>query len=215
MADALAPPTLPPLEGWVRVDDATDRPFELGPVSVVARTVVYEDAAIRERVPATADGPWRFLFASRLEIRPHTPPSKALTKLVGKRASAGFRSRLEARGFSDVRRVESRTLRVRVGGGGDRDQRDDARGDDPRSDDATEAEADVVRYAATVELAGVELAADAYLAVTPVDGEFLLTGGAYPREVRRGDGETAAALREAIDPERFREELFRVIRRIE
>ncbi|EMA03588.1 DUF6517 family protein [Haloferax denitrificans] len=204
MADALAPPTFPSLEGWVRVDDATDRPFELGPVSVVARTVVYEDAAIRERVPAAADGPWRFLFASRLEIRPHTPPSKALTKLVGKRASAGFRSRLEARGFSDVRRVESRTLRVRVGGGGDRDQRDDA----------TEAEADVVRYAATVELAGVELAADAYLAVTPVDGEFLLTGGAYPREVRGGDGETAAALREAIDPERFREELFRVIRRV-
>ncbi|ELZ60084.1 MULTISPECIES: DUF6517 family protein [unclassified Haloferax] len=211
MPDALAPPTLPPLEGWVRVDDATDRPFELGPVSVVARTVVYEDAAIRERVPATADGPWRFLFASRLEIRPRAPPSKSLTKLVGKRASAGFRSRLEARGFSDVRRVESRTLRVRVGGG----QRDDARDDDDRSNDAeTEAEADVIRYAATVELAGVELAADAYLAVTPVDGEFLLTGGAYPREVRGGDAETAAALREAIDPERFREELFRVIRRV-
>lgn len=211
MADAPAPPTLPPLEGWVRVDDATDRPFELGPVSVVARTVVYEDAAIRERVPATADGPWRFLFASRLEIRPHTPPSKSLTKLVGKRASAGFRSRLEARGFSDVRRVESRTLRVRVGGGGD-GQRDAGRDDDTRGDDATESEADVIRYAATVELAGVELAADAYLAVTPVDGEFLLTGGAYPREVRGGDGETAAALREAIKPERFREELFRVIR---
>ncbi|ELZ97878.1 DUF6517 family protein [Haloferax sulfurifontis] len=205
MADALAPPTLPPLEGWVRVDDATDRPFELGPVSVVARTVVYEDAAIRERVPAAADAPWRFLFASRLEIRPHTPPSKALTKLVGKRASAGFRSRLEARGFSDVRRVESRTLRVRVGGG---DETGSA------GDGGTEAEADVVRYAATVELAGVELAADAYLAVTPVDGEFLLTGGAYPREVRGGDAETAAALREVIEPERFREELFRVIRRV-
>ncbi|ELZ71822.1 hypothetical protein C457_07226 [Haloferax prahovense DSM 18310] len=204
MPDALAPPTLPPLEGWVRVDDATDRPFELGPVSVVARTVVYEDAAIRERVPATADGPWRFLFASRLEIRPHTPPSKALTKLVGKRASAGFESRLEARGFSDVRRVESRTLRVRVGGGGDET--------DSAGDGGTEAEADVVRYAATVELAGVELAADAYLAVTPVDGEFLLTGGAYPREVRGGEAETAAALREVIEPERFREELFRVIR---
>ncbi|WP_058827016.1 DUF6517 family protein [Haloferax sp. Q22] len=207
MADALAPPTLPPLDGWVRVSDATDRPFELGPVSVVARTVVYEDAAIRERVPATADGPWRFLFATRLEIRPHTPPSKALTKLVVKRASAGFESRLEARGFSDVRRVESRTLRVRVGGGGDRT-------DDGRGDAESEAEADVVRYAATVELAGVELAADAYLAVTPVDGEFLLTGGAYPREVRGGDTETAASLREVIEPERFREELFRVIRRV-
>ncbi|WP_148413535.1 DUF6517 family protein [Haloferax sp. KTX1] len=208
MSDALAPPTLPPLEGWVRVDDATDRPFELGPVSVVARTVVYEDAAIRERVPATAGGPWRFLFASRLGIRPHAPPSTALTKLVGKRASAGFRSRLEARGFSDVRRAESRTLRVRVGGGG-------GDGTDSAGDDATVAEADVVRYVATVELAGVELAVDAYLAVTPVDGEFLLTGGAYPREVRGGDAETAAALREAINPERFREELFRVIRGVE
>ncbi|MCO8267036.1 hypothetical protein NKF06_10650, partial [Haloferax sp. AB510] len=103
--------------------------------------------------------------------------------------------------------VESRTLRVRVGGGGG--ERDD-RGDDAE----TEAEADVVRYAATVELAGVELAADAYLAVTPVDGEFLLTGGAYPREVRGGDAETAASLREVIEPERFREELFRVIRRV-
>ncbi|RDZ64881.1 hypothetical protein C5B90_00475 [Haloferax sp. Atlit-12N] len=211
MSDALAPPTLPPLDGWVRVSDATDRPFELGPVSVVARTVVYEDADIRERVPATADGPWRFLFASRLEIRPHTPPSKALTKLVGKRASAGFESRLEARGFSDVRRVESRTLRVRVGGS---DETASTDGESGSAGAETEAEADVVRYAATVELAGVELAADAYLAVTPVDGEFLLTGGAYPREVRGGDAETAAALREAIEPERFREELFRVIRRV-
>ncbi|ELK54714.1 hypothetical protein D320_08585, partial [Haloferax sp. BAB-2207] len=39
--------------------------------------------------------------------------------------------------------------------------------------------------------------------------------GAYPREVRAGDAETAAALREAIEPERFREELFRVIRGVE
>lgn len=55
--DAPAPPTLPPLEGWIRIDDTADRPFGLGPVSIVTQTAIYEDTAIREHVPAAADGP--------------------------------------------------------------------------------------------------------------------------------------------------------------
>ncbi|WP_396612768.1 DUF6517 family protein [Haloferax sp. S1W] len=188
MPGAPSPPNVPPLDGWVCVDDTTDRLFEFGLVSVVARTVVYEDRTIRERVPAAADGPWRFFFASRLTIRPHTPPSSALTRLVDHRATSGFESRLRNRGFSDLSHAETRSLAVAVG------------------------EATVHRYDATVSLAGVRLAAVASLAIAPVDGEFLLIGGAYPREILGGDGETAAVLRTALDPTRFREELFDVIR---
>ncbi|KAB1194392.1 hypothetical protein GJR96_13460 [Haloferax sp. MBLA0076] len=191
MADVPPPPTLPSLEGWVRVDESTDRPFEFGFIHVLARTVIYEDATIRERIPAIADGPWRFLFATRLEVRPRTPPSKALTRLVVSGAASGFEERLAERGFSDVHRSWTRSLAVHDG------------------------EAEVIRYDTKVTLAGVRLAADAYLAVVPTDGEYLLLGGAYPREVVDGAGETAEALHDAIDPERFREELFRVIRRME
>ncbi|KAB1188563.1 MULTISPECIES: DUF6517 family protein [Haloferax] len=191
MADVPPPPTLPPLEGWVRVDESTDRPFELGFIHVLARTVIYEDASIRERVPATADGPWRFLFATRLEVRPRTPPSKALTRLVVNGAASGFKDQLTERGFSAIHENWRRSLAVPDG------------------------EAEVIHYETTVTFAGVRLAADAYLAVTPHEGEYLLLGGAYPKEVLDGASETADALHDALDPERFREELFRVIRRME
>ncbi|WP_411963307.1 DUF6517 family protein [Haloferax sp. YSMS24] len=191
MANVPPPPTLPSLDGWVRVDESTDKPFELGFIHVVARTVIYEDQTIRERVPATAEGPWRFLFATRLEIRPRTPPSKALTRLVVNGATSGFEDQLAERGFSDIHKNWTRSLAVPDG------------------------EAEVAHYDTKVTFAGVRLAADAYLSVTPHDGEYLLLGGAYPKEVLDGDGEMADALREALDPERFREELFRVIRRIE
>ena len=191
MANVPPPPTLPSLDGWVRVDESIHRPFELGFVHVVARTVVYEDQTIRERIPTATDGPWRFLFATRLEVRPRTPPSKTLTRLVENGAASGFESELAERGFSDVHRSWTRSLAVPDG------------------------EAEIVHYDANVTFAGVRLAADAYLSVTPQDGEFLLLGGAYPREVLDGDGEMAAALAEEIDPERFREELFRVVRRME
>ncbi|KAB1196393.1 MULTISPECIES: DUF6517 family protein [Haloferax] len=191
MADVPPPPTLPSLDGWVRVDESVDRPFELGFIHVVARTVVYEDATIRERVPTDADGPWRFLFATRLEIRPRTPPSKSLTRLVVNGAASGFKDQLTERGFSDIHENWRRSLAVPDG------------------------EAEVIHYDTKVTFAGVRLAADAYLSITPHDGEYLLLGGAYPKEVIDRDGATAEALRDALDPERFREELFRVIRRME
>lgn len=191
MVDSLASPTLPALDGWVRVDESTDHLFQFGLVRVTARTVVYEDEAIQSRMPETGGDTWRFLFASRLVIRPRTPPSTALTQLVRSGATTEFKSRLRDRGFSDIRRIDSRTLAVDSG------------------------EADVVHYTANVTVNGVDLLADAYVAVTPVGGEFLLMGGAYPREVVGGDEETAATLREVIDPEQFREEFFDVVRRME
>ncbi|WP_416839582.1 DUF6517 family protein [Haloferax sp. DFSO52] len=191
MADVPPPPTLPALDGWVRVDESVDHPFKLGFIHVVARTVVYEDATIRERVPSDADGPWRFLFATRLEVRPRTPPSKSLTRLVVNGAASGFKEQLAERGFSDIHENWRRSLAVPDG------------------------EAEVVHYDTKVTFAGVRLAADAYLSVTPHDGEYLLLGGAYPKEILDGEGETADALHDALDPERFREELFRVIRRLE
>ncbi|WP_410764800.1 hypothetical protein [Haloferax sp. DFSO60] len=209
MADAPRAPKLPPLEGWVQVDESVDTPFELGPVSVVARTIIAEDASTRETVPAAADGPWRFVFASRLTVHPQTPPSKALTKLVARGAKSGFESQLAERGFSNVRQTGSRSLRIGT------------------------VDAEVTQYEATVSLAGVRLAAGAMFAVRPDGDQFLLTGGAYPRAVlettegasrnrRRDTPENTTAnatetvdthaLRRALDPEKFRRELLRAIR---
>ncbi|MFC7203717.1 hypothetical protein ACFQJC_09335 [Haloferax namakaokahaiae] len=193
MADAPRAPQLPPLEGWVQVDDSTDTPFELGPVSVVARTIVVEDASIRETFPTLADGPWRFVFASRLAVSPRTPPSKALTGLVARGAKSGFESQLAERGFSNIRQTGTRPLRI------------------------GSVDAEVTQYEASVSLAGVRLAASAMFAVRPAGEQFLLTGGAYPRAVLADDDVRSeivdtTALRDAIDPETFRRELLRAIR---
>ncbi|MFC6772145.1 hypothetical protein ACFQDD_11570, partial [Halorubrum pallidum] len=70
----MGPPSLPRthLDGWRRVAETVERPFDAGPVSVEAHTVRYE----RDGPP-----PRPFVFASRLRIRPETAPNAALTRL--------------------------------------------------------------------------------------------------------------------------------------
>ena len=91
------------LDGWTLVAEATERPFEAGPVSVTAGTVRYE----RETPP-----PRPFFFASRLRISPDTGPNHALTRLVESRAGEGFRDRLADRNIGDLARRDERRLDV-------------------------------------------------------------------------------------------------------
>ena len=101
----MEPPVVPGdrLDGWTLVAEATERPFEAGPVSVTAGTVRYE----RETPP-----PRPFFFASRLRISPDTGPNHALTRLVESRAREGFRDRLADRNIGDLARRDERRLGV-------------------------------------------------------------------------------------------------------
>lgn len=200
------PPAVPSPEGWRVVSEEVTTPFDARIVAVRAHTVVVADESLRDRVRARtgADAAWRFFFASRLRLRPAAPPSRAVSKLVANRATAGFADVLRERGLDSVRAVSSRRLSVR---------------------DET---ADLTRYRACVAVAGEDpsarrrsldggdcpdspdwaVAVDGYVAVWPDDGGFLLAGGAYPRGVASGPDELTAC----FDPEGFREELFEMIR---
>lgn len=133
----MEPPVVSParLDGWTLVDEATERPFAAGPVSVTAGTVRYE----RETPP-----PRPFFFASRLRISPDTRPNPALTRLVESRARDGFRDRLADRGIAGVERRDDRDLAL----------------DDPEASRAT-----LTVFHATCEVDGDRVPIEALLAV--------------------------------------------------
>ncbi|ELZ36161.1 hypothetical protein C471_15167 [Halorubrum saccharovorum DSM 1137] len=148
------PPVVPRerLGDWQRVDETTERAFAAGPVSVDASTVRYERAAARPPRP--------FCFASRLHIRPETPPNAVLTALVERRARSGFRERLAERDIAEVEHRGDRAIAV----------------DDPRASRAT---LSTFRGVARVGTEKRRTPIEALLAVWE-SGEYLLGGGAYP-----------------------------------
>jgi len=189
----VAPPSVPDerLSDWRPVDDSTETPFDTPGVTVSARVVLFEDDALRTAVRDRigVDRLWRFFLAARLSVSPTPPVPGALRGLVATRAGRDFADRLETRGFVDIDRAERRSLRV---------------GDD----DAT-----LFRYDARCHVEGVTLSVDGWLATWVPDRDVRLAGGAYPTGV--GDAaepDTAAALRDALDPAAFRSELFELIR---
>lgn len=186
------PPSVPDerLVDWRPAGDATETPFAAPGLTVTARIRVYEDDRLRAAVRGRTgiDRSWRFFLATRLELSPSPPVTRALRGLVASRASRGFADRLEDRGFEAVERVERRSLRV-----GD----DDAR---------------LFGYDARCRVDGITLSVDGWLAVWAPDRAFRLAGGAYPIAVVDGDGEAADALVDSLDPSAFRAELFELIR---
>jgi hypothetical protein len=228
MNDASPPaPSVEVPDGWVEMESTTEEVFSMSKVTVTATTVVYEDKRLRERVVADAGATvgteadseteaavgteaeadadsetetvadpgaggafHRFAFASRLRLRPTTKPSKPLTKLVTSRAKAGFADRLEARGMTGVEERETRRFRV----------------------DRTEAT--LVGYDAACPVGGRRLAVDGWVAVWPDDdgdgrGDYFVAGGAYPTRVLEGAG-----LGDVIEPGRFRDDLFAIVRSV-
>jgi hypothetical protein len=193
-ADDVPAPSVPVGDGWRRVEATVDTAFDARVVTVRAHTIVYEDASMRTTIRdrTGVDALWRFVFASRLALRPQTPPSGPLTQLVRNRSEAGFVDQLRERGFTDVHRRDSRRFRV-----GDADTK-------------------LTGYDASLSVAGVELAVDGWVAVWPADPGpgYILAGGAYPTAVVGGatEGETAATLQNVVRPGGFREELLELIR---
>lgn len=189
----VAPPAVPEkrLSDWRRASDTTETPFDAVGVTVAARILLFEDDRLRTAVNdrAGVDRTWRFFLAARLSLSPTPPVAGALRELVATNAGRDFADRLETRGFTAVDRVERRSLRI---------------GDD----DAT-----LFRYDARCPVEGVTLSVDGWLATWVPDRDVRLAGGAYPTGVVDDvDAEAAAALRDALDPEAFRSELFELIR---
>ena len=175
-------------DGWVERSATTEQLFSVSKVTVTATTVVYEDERLREAVDIdVGDGFRRFVFASRLRLRPSTKPSKPLTTLVTSRAKAGFADRLNERDITNVEERESR--RLRIGG-----------------TDAT-----LVGYDARCAVDETRLDVDGWIAIWPdADGDYFVAGGAYPTRVREGD----EALADVIDPRRFRDDLLAMVRSV-
>lgn len=146
------PPVVPEerLDGWERVSATTERPFEVGPVSVTARTVRYE--------PPDRAAPRPFFFASRLRIRPDVAPNRALTRLVERGARDGFRGTLADRGIEGLEHLGDREIVV---------------------DDRTASTATCSTFRGRSDVDGETPPVEALLAVWEA-GEYLLAGGAYP-----------------------------------
>jgi len=192
------PPTLDVPDGWRLVSEELTTPFDVRVVTVTANTRIYEDVALRERLAdvTEAAATWRFVFASRLRIRPANPPSRALSAVVTDRANSRFVDVLAERGFESIDRADSR--RFDLGAGQDAPAR--ASGDSGRP--TTEA----TRYRASVRFDDRSVPVEAYFAAWPAgDGEFLLGGGAYPLSVPDP---------ESFDPEAARDDLFSMLRSI-
>ncbi len=158
MSAAVPPPELDVPESWRLVSEETTTPFDVRVATVTATTRIYEDTALRDRLAGVTgtETTWRFVFASRLRIRPTQPPSQALTRLVSARASSAFVDVLEERGFSDIDRADTH----RFGVDGD--------------------EVDATRYRARARFDDRSIPVEAYFAAWPATDEYLLGGGAYP-----------------------------------
>jgi hypothetical protein len=138
--------------GWQRVAETTDRLFAVGPISVDASTIRYERT--------TTAPPRPFFFASRLRITPRTAPNAALTRLVERQATAGFRDRLADHGIGSVEHCEDRPIAI----------------DDPAASRAT---LSTFRGRCRIDRGGDgTVPIEALLAVWDA-GEYLLGGGAY------------------------------------
>ncbi|WP_152041237.1 hypothetical protein [Salinigranum salinum] len=190
-------PSVPPLDerGWALVEERQDVRFELPTMRVLAHTLVYDDADLRDRVrEATGvDHHWRFFFATRLGFEPPLPPLTGTASVYGSVRSESrraFVADLRDRGVDDVERARSERMRTETG---DR--------------------VSVTRYRGRFRLDlddgdPVSVPVAGLLGVWTHDGTFRLAGGWYP------DQSLASVLDDApaTDPNRFRNDLVDLVR---
>lgn len=181
---AATPPqvTAEGIEEWECVEASIDTLFSLPVVAVEGYTLVYEDAALRERLRrAAGEDVTRFFFATQLAFEPalSSRVEALLQQTVTSAARGAFADRLEDRGLADVEYGGRR--RVTVGSG---------------------ASASATAYTGSYECDGAQLPIEGLLAVWRDEG-FTIAGGAHPV----GDG----GLDVGVEPERYESELLELI----
>ena len=189
MADP-PPPAVPnerlDADGWERIEDSVEERFRLPTLTVAGRSLVYEDADLREHLgPVVGEATIRFFFATRLSFSPSLGPGMGpmIRSTVVREAKRAFAADLEARGIEAVEQTTRQRMRVESG---DRATLLGYRG----------------RYDGESDSIGVE----GWLAVWLGDG-FRIAGGAHPR--------TADLDGVGTTPAEWRDELLDLIRAVE
>ncbi|MFC4357860.1 hypothetical protein ACFO0N_07850 [Halobium salinum] len=191
--------------GWELYDRREESLFRSPTARVDGYTLVYEDDALREAVRGATDGaldrPWRFVFLTRLSFTPPLAPGvgpATWLPTIRREARRAFADDLEERGFVDVTRARGSSFDAggRPSGLGGR-----------RPD----------RFTAThvVERGGerTPVRVEAWLTVAVERGSFRLAGGAYPaRDFDQVFTDAERAPLPSLDAERFRRELFELLR---
>lgn len=183
-------------DGWSLAEESAETLFSLPGVHVEGHTRIYEDAALRRAVREISgvDQVSRFFFVAVVEISPSLSPGAAplIEPTVASQARREFAADLRGRGFTDVDRGRTRTLRIDAGVR--------ARLTDYRA-----------RYSLRTDSVSADLRIRGFLAVW-WDGGFRIAGGAYP-ESGLEDLLTDADVEP--DGNAYREELLALIRAVE
>lgn len=173
-------------DGWRLAERTNETLFSLPAISVEGYTLVYERPDLREAVRAQfeeSDLPWRFFFATRLSFRPSLPAGIGALSLFPTVLGAARREFAADLRERGFEAVErGRGRRLHV--------------------DAGE-RARLIPYGARFDAGTFEAEIAAWLAVWVREGEFWIAGGAYP---------TSGLGSVALEPDRYREELFALIR---
>lgn len=173
-------------DGWRLAERTNETLFSLPALSVEGHTLVYERPDLREVVRTEfeeGDLPWRFFFATRLSFRPPLPPGIGAFSLLPTMLGAARRAFAADLRERGFEAVErGRSRRIHVEADG---------------------RARLLPYQARFAVGTVEAGITAWLAVWDRGGEFRIAGGAYP---------TSGLGSVLLEPDRYREELFALIR---
>lgn len=172
--------------GWRRVERTSETLFGLPALRVEGYTLVYERPDLREAVREAFEGvdlPWRFFFATRLSFSPPLPAGiGALSLLPTVLVAARKQFAADLRERGFETVERGRSRRLHTDAG------DRAR---------------LTSYDARFDAGAMGADVEAWLAVWVREGEFRLAGGVYP---------TSGLGPVTVEPERYREALFELIR---
>ena len=210
-------------DGWTRRSRTEETLFRTPTAEVVGRTVVYDDAALRDALDAagatafltdagegrggdrlvdTGDdgGYWRFFFATALSFRPPLAPGfgpASMLPTIRSEARSAFTDDLRARGFGDVDTGRSQRFRTDAG-------------------DRARLRKVTARLPLGADAPADSLDVEGWLAVWTTGGQFRIAGGAYPV---RGLDALLAALhadeRPPTDPATYRNDLLGYLKAVE
>lgn len=207
------------LAGWRETDATVETAFSTPIVTVYTHTVVFEETEARQQIRAQTgcEYPWQFFFVSRIRLEPRRDPGTMLTRLVRRKAAAGFTDRLADRGIEQVtergRRDQSigETTGLVVTYGG-LVRRSLQVGDDTDSSAVDDDSTDTADHAGDTSTALLSVPITAVLGVWAADGDYHVAGGGAPSgPPDSGPPAVVDAVAETIDPATARETLLGLI----
>lgn len=198
------PPPVPAerLADWRQTAATVERAFSTPLLTVDTHTLVYEETADRDEIHTETgiDHPWRFFFASQIQLDPPQRPSAALTSLVRHKTAQGFVDRLTDRGLSKIDRQRRQPIAVGDADGIRFDYRAVYR---DTVTDGTGVD--------TGQLLSLPIAA--MLAIWTEENQYRVAGGAYPSgPPDSGPERLTEALTTRLDPEAAESELVSLIK---